>query len=166
MPIIGAEPSCLLALRDEYPDLLSTHESKVVAENSFLIEEFIVKLHNEGQLNLRFKETSERVLFHGHCHQKALIGTEASIEALKLVPGLQIDEVDAGCCGMAGAFGYEKEHYEISMAIGERRLFPSVRSAVNSRIAITGVSCRNQVRDGTGRRPEHVVEILRDALVE
>jgi anaerobic glycerol-3-phosphate dehydrogenase C subunit len=166
VPIIGAEPSCLLTLRDEYPDLLLTHESKVVAENSFLIEEFLVKLHNDGQLNLRFKETPERVLFHGHCHQKALTGTRASIEALKLVPGLQIDEVDAGCCGMAGAFGYEKEHYEMSMAIGERRLFPSVRSAVNSRIAITGVSCRSQVRDGTGRRPEHVVEILRDALVE
>jgi len=164
IPIVGCEPSSLLTLRDEYLDLLRSEEARVVAENSFLIEEFLVKLHSEGQLQLSFKETPEKVLFHGNCHQKALVGTAASLAALRLVPGLQVEEVDSGCCGMAGAFGYEKEHYDISMAIGEQRLFPEVRSAPEARIAITGVSCRHQIQDGTGRRAEHVVEILRGAL--
>ena len=166
IPIVGCEPSCLLTLRDEYPDLLRSAEATVVAQNSFLLDELLVKLHGQGELDLRFKETPERVLFHGHCHQKALVGTEASIAALRLVAGLEIEEIDSGCCGMAGAFGYEKEHYEISMAIGERALFPAVRSAPEARIAVTGVSCRNQVQDGTGRRPEHVAEVLRRALEE
>ena len=164
VPIIGCEPSCLLTLRDEYPDLLRSQEATVVAENSFLLDEFLVKLHHEGKLDLSFKETPGRVLFHGHCHQKALVGSAASMSALRLVPGLQVEEIDSGCCGMAGAFGYEKEHYDISMAIGERRLLPAVRSEPGARIAITGVSCRHQVMDGTGRHPEHVAEILRGAL--
>ncbi len=165
VPIIGCEPSCLLTLRDEYPDLLGSPEARAVAEHTFLLDEFLVKLHRQGQLDLQFKETPGKVLFQGHCHQKALVGSAASLAALRLIPGLQVEEVDAGCCGMAGAFGYEKEHFEISMAIGESRLFPAVRSASEARIAITGVSCRNQVQDGTGRRPEHVAEILRAALM-
>ena len=165
VPIIGCEPSCLLALRDEYPDLLRSPEARAVADQSFLLDEFLMKLHSEGRLTLRFKETPGKVLFHGHCHQKALVGTAASVAALRLIPGLQVEEVDAGCCGMAGAFGYEKEHFRISMDIGEQRLFQAVRAATEARIAITGVSCRNQVQDGTGRRPEHVAEILRAALV-
>ena len=164
IPIIGCEPSCLLTLRDEYPDLLRSQEARTVAESSFLIDEFLVKLHDEGNLTLQFNPTPEKVLFHGHCHQKALVGTTASVAALRLVPGLQVEVIDAGCCGMAGAFGYEKEHYEVSIAIGERRLFPAVRSEPEARIVITGVSCRIQVRDGTGRQAEHVVEVLRRAL--
>ncbi|MDO8749811.1 MAG: hypothetical protein Q7K03_01520 [Dehalococcoidia bacterium] len=135
-----------------------------MAEHTFLLDEFLMKLHSEGQLDLRFKETPGKVLFHSHCHQKALVGTASSLAALRLIPGLQVEEIDSGCYGMAGAFGYEKEHYDISMAIGERRLFPEVRSATEARIAITGFSCRTQIHDGTGRRPEHVVEILRGAL--
>ncbi|MSQ22216.1 MAG: FAD-binding oxidoreductase [Dehalococcoidia bacterium] len=164
VPIIGCEPSCLLTLRDEYPDLLRSPEAKAVADHSYLLDEFLMKLHREGQLVLRFKETPGKVLFQGHCHQKALAGSADSLAALRLIPGLQVEEVDAGCCGMAGAFGYEKEHYDISMAIGERQLFPVVRSASEARIAITGFSCRIQVRDGTGRCPEHVAEILRAAI--
>ncbi len=166
IPILGTEPSCLLTLRDEYPDLLGTEESRIVAENTYLLEELIVKLQREGKLNLEFKETEEKVLFHGHCHQKAAIGTAASVEALSLVPGLKVEVVDSGCCGMAGAFGYEKEHYEVSMDIGERSLFPTVRANPESRIAITGFSCRHQVQDGTNRKAEHVVEILRSLLVD
>ena len=166
VPIIGCEPSCLLTLRDEYPDLLRSQEASVVAQSSFLLDEFLVKLHDEGKLGLSFKETPGRVLFQGHCHQKALVGSAASMAALRLVPGLQVEEIDSGCCGMAGAFGYEKEHLQMSMAIGESRLFPAVRSEPEARIAITGVSCRHQVQDGTGRHPEHVAEILRGALVE
>ncbi len=165
VPIVGCEPSCLLTLRDEYPDFLRSPEARAVADHSYLLDEFLVKLHQEGQLDLRFKETPGKVLFHGHCHQKALVGSAASVAALRLIPGLQVEEVDAGCCGMAGTFGYEKEHYDISMAIGEQRLFPAVRSAQEAQIAITGISCRTQIQDGTGRRPEHVAEILREALV-
>ena len=164
VPIVGTEPSCLLTLRDEYPDLLRNEESRTVAQNSYLLEELLVKLQREGELDLEFSSAPQKVLFHGHCHQKAAVGTAASVAALKLVPGLEVEVIDSGCCGMAGSFGYEKEHYEMSMAIGERRLFPTVRSNPEARIAITGFSCRHQVMDGTGREPEHVAEILRSAL--
>jgi Fe-S oxidoreductase len=166
VPIVGCEPSCLLALRDEYPDLLRDDRARVVAEHTLLIDEFLVSLHARGELDLRFRETLGTVLFHGHCHQKALVGTASSLAALRLVPGLRVEEIDAGCCGMAGAFGYEREHYDISMAIGEQRLFPAVRAAPEARIAVTGVSCRHQLYDGTGRRAQHLVEVLREALEE
>jgi len=164
VPIIGCEPSCLLTLKDEYPDLVRSPEARVVANSSYLFEEFLTKLHDDGQLDLTFKETRDKVLLHGHCHQKALVGSAVSAAALRLIPGLEVEEIDSGCCGMAGAFGYEREHYDMSMAIGEQRLFPAVRNAPEARIAITGFSCRHQVRDGTGRQAEHVVEILRGAL--
>ncbi len=163
VPIVGTEPSCLLTLRDEYPDLLRNEESRTVAQNSYLLEELLVKLQREGELDLEFNSTPQKVLFHGHCHQKAAVGTAASVAALKLVPGLEVEVIDSGCCGMAGSFGYEKEqHYE--MAIGERRLFRRCAPQSGSAIAITGFSCRHQVMDGTGREPEHVAEILRSAL--
>ena len=164
IPIVGCEPSCLLTLRDEYPDLLRDDKATVVADHAMLIDEFLVKLKSEGQLDLRFRETPERVLLHGHCHQKALVGIEPSLAALRLVPGLQVEEINSGCCGMAGAFGYEREHYDLSMAIGEQRLFPAVRAAPEARIAITGFSCRHQLHDGTGRSAQHVAELLREAL--
>ena len=166
VPIVGCEPSCLLTLRDEYPDLLRDDKARVVADHAMLLDEFLVKLQSAGQLQLRFKETPERVLLHGHCHQKALAGIEPSLAALRLMPGLQVEEINSGCCGMAGAFGYEREHYDISMAIGEQRLFPAVRAAPDARIAITGFSCRHQLHDGTGRRAQHVAEVLREMLEE
>ncbi len=167
VPVVGCEPSCLSAIRDEYPDLLRTQEARVVAKNTFLLEELLMKLKNEGKLNLRFRETKGTVLFHGHCHQKALWGTTASLAALRLVPGLDVQEIDAGCCGMAGAFGYEKEHYDVSMKIGEQRLFPAVRSAPeDATIAVTGFSCTHQIADGTGRTPQHLAVVLREALEE
>ena len=164
VPIVGCEPSCLLTIRDEYPDLLRDDKARAVADHAMLIDEFLVKLKGEGRLGLRFKETPERVLLHGHCHQKALVGTEPSLAALRLVPGLQVEEINSGCCGMAGAFGYEREHYDLSMAIGEQKLFPAVRAAPEARVAITGFSCRHQLQDGTGRRAQHVAEVLREAL--
>ncbi|MBI2171260.1 MAG: FAD-binding protein [Chloroflexi bacterium] len=166
VPVVGCEPSCLSAIRDDYPDLLRTQEARDVAKGAYLLEELLVKLKSEGKLTLTFRETKGKVLFHGHCHQKALWGTAASVAALRLIPGLEVQELDAGCCGMAGAFGYEKEHYDLSMKIGEQRLFPAVRSAPEARIAVTGFSCTHQIADGTGRRPEHVAEVLRGALAE
>ena len=165
IPIVGCEPSCLLTLRDEYPDLLGDDKAKTVGANAWLIDEFLAMLHDEGKLNIDFAETEKKVLFHGHCHQKALVGTRHSMAVLRLPPGYQVEEVSSGCCGMAGSFGYEKEHYEISMAIGRERLFPAVEAKGEDwEIAVMGISCRQQIEHGTGRPARHLVEVLRDAI--
>ncbi|MBI2855546.1 MAG: anaerobic glycerol-3-phosphate dehydrogenase subunit C [Chloroflexi bacterium] len=163
--VVGCEPSCLLTLRDEYPDLLGTDKAKRVAESALMLEELLQMLQQRGELKLAFKTTSRKVLFHGHCHERALVGNAPALEALRLVPGLQVQESQAGCCGMAGAFGYEKEHYDISMTIGGQRLFPAVASAgLDTEIVVTGVSCRQQILHGTGRHPKHLAEVLAEAL--
>ena len=163
--IVGCEPSCLLTLRDEYPDLLRSPEADKVAEKALLLEEFLQMLQQDGRLELKFKETPKKILFHNHCHANALVGTEPALAALRLVPGFQVEESDAGCCGMAGAFGYEKEHYDVSMTIGNQRLFPAVTSSGNeSEAVITGISCRQQIQHGTGRVPRHLAEVLAEAL--
>ena len=169
VPIVGCEPSCLLTLLDEYPDLLPEGEerdrAREVAANSYLMEEFLAMLQEQGALDLEFADVSDRkLLFHGHCHQKALVGTGPSMAALKLA-GYQVEEVNSGCCGMAGSFGFEAEHYDISMEIGRLRLFPAVDAkGAEWDVVVTGVSCRQQVEHGTGRSARHVVEHLRDAL--
>ena len=166
VPIIGCEPSCLLAFRDEYPDLLQDDKSKVVAENSFMIDEFLAKLSEEGNLDLAFSDQPRNVLFHGHCHQKALASVEASKTALGLPTGNRVEVIDAGCCGMAGTFGYEKEHYDLSMQIGGMKLFPAIEAkGPEWEVAVMGVSCRQQVEHGTGRRARHLVEVLRDSVL-
>ena len=162
---MGCEPSCLLTLRDEYPNLLNDHKAKMVAEKALMLEEFLDMLNREGRLNLNFKDTSRKMLFHSHCHSRALVGTAPSLAALRLAPGFEVEESNAGCCGMAGAFGYEKEHYDISMTIGGQRLFPAV-SALDrdAEVVISGISCRQQVQHGTGRTPRHLAEVLAEAL--
>ncbi len=169
VPIVGCEPSCLLTLRDEYPDLLPEGDERArareVAAGSYLLEELLDMSRKEGALDGAFADVSDRkLLLHGHCHQKALVGTGPSVAALKLA-GYQVEEVSSGCCGMAGSFGFEAEHYDISMEIGRLRLFPAVEAkGPEWDVAVTGVSCRQQVEHGTGRRARHVVEYLRDAL--
>jgi FAD/FMN-containing dehydrogenase/Fe-S oxidoreductase len=169
IPIIGCEPSCILTLRDEYPDLVSDKRVETVAAHSFMIEEFLASRHSRGELQLAFKDVKRKLLLHGHCHQKALIGTGPSLAVLRLPPGFEVEEVDSGCCGMAGSFGFEQEHYELSQAIGSRRLFPAVqakRQATNDDfdVVVAGVSCRQQVEHFTGKRPKHLVEVLAEAL--
>ena len=164
IPIVGCEPSCLLTLRDEYPEFVPEEQARVVAENSFLIDEFLAKAKSDDRLDLTFKDVEKRVLFHGHCHQKAMVGTEHSLAALRLVPGYEVELINAGCCGMAGSFGFEKEHYDISMQIGGLALFPSIESKPDWEVAVMGVSCRQQVEHGTGRKARHLVEMLRDAV--
>ena len=165
IPIIGCEPSCLLTFRDEYPNLLKDEKSRTVAAHSYLIDEFLVKLNNEGQLDLKFKDAQQKVLFHGHCHQKALAGTASSLAALRLPPGNEVELVNAGCCGMAGSFGFEKEHYDISMTIGGQALFPAVNAKDEDwQVAVMGMSCRQQIQDGTGRPARHLAQVLRDSL--
>ncbi len=125
----------------------------------------MAKLADEGELNLEFTDESRAILLHGHCHQKALVGTGPSKRALTLPAGYSVAEVDSGCCGMAGSFGYEAEHYDISLAMAERRLLPAVRQqSQETIIAAAGVSCRQQIKHGTGKEALHPVEILRAAL--
>ena len=166
IPIVGLEPSCLLSLRDEYryllPDSAATRE---VARSAVLLEEFLMHQHEEGQLSLQFTPASRQVLLHGHCHQKALVGSQRSIELLSLPENYFVTEIDSGCCGMAGSFGYEKEHYEISLRMAERRLLPAVRSqAVDTIVTAAGTSCRHQILHGTGRAALHPAEVVRSAL--
>ena len=164
IPIVGLEPSCLLTLRDELLCLLPDEpRTQAIAENAFLFEEFIAKLADEGSLDLGFQKASRRILLHGHCQQKALVGTGPSKQTLGAA-GCEVEEVDSGCCGMAGSFGYESEHFELSQAMGERRLLPAVRAAgEETTIVAAGVSCRQQIKHGTGRQALHPAEVLHEA---
>jgi FAD/FMN-containing dehydrogenase/Fe-S oxidoreductase len=165
IPIVGCEPSCLLTFRDEYPELVRDDKARKLAEHSYLIDEFLVMLQEKGQLELEFRDAPKKVLFHGHCHQKALAGTVNSLKALRLPPGYQVELINSGCCGMAGSFGFEKEHYDVSMKIGQQTLFPAIEDkGPDWEVAVMGVSCRQQIEHGTGRPARHLVEVLRDAL--
>lgn len=163
IPIIGLEPSCLLTLRDEYLDLLpKDSRAQQVADNAFLIEEFIAD-HLAQFSNLQFSSATP-ILLHGHCYQKSLTGTTA-LKTMLTLTGQSVTEIDSGCCGMAGSFGYEAEHYAVSVAIGEDRLFPAIRAAdPNVRLAASGTSCRHQIGHGTGRVVKHPVELLAENL--
>ena len=164
-PIVGIEPSCLLTLRDEYPDLLpGDQKAQAVAAGSFLLDEFLSQAMEQGELDLEMQPRPGRVLLHGHCHQKALTGLAPALRLLGRVPEAEVTALDAGCCGMAGAFGFEREHYEVSMQIGERALFPAVRRNPEATVVVTGASCRQQVEHGTGVRPLHLAEYLASAL--
>jgi FAD/FMN-containing dehydrogenase/Fe-S oxidoreductase len=163
-PIIGLEPSCLLTLRDEYPELIRSDAAKKVAANSFLLEEFVAREINAGRLHVNSGAGSRRVLLHGHCHQKALVGTAPTIAMLKAA-GYEVSEVDSGCCGMAGSFGFEKEHYELSTKIGNRRLAPAVRAAgTDIEIVAAGISCRQQIEHLAGRGAKHPAELMLESL--
>jgi FAD/FMN-containing dehydrogenase/Fe-S oxidoreductase len=163
VPIVGLEPSCLLTLRDESVDLLRTDDARTVAGDAFLLEEFLARERARG-LELRFAGNGRPALLHGHCHQKALVGTAPTVAALRWA-GFRVEEVDSGCCGMAGAFGFEREHYDISVALGNRRLAPAVKAApADTVIVAPGVSCRQQIGHLTGRRALHPAEVLRAAL--
>ena len=166
IPVLGLEPSCLLTLRDETLDLLPDPSARAqrVADKAMLIEEFLSGLAERGELRLKWKPGPRRVLVHGHCYQKAATGTGPLLQMLRL-PGWEVSEINSGCCGMAGSFGYEAEHYRLSQTIGEERLFPAVRAAApETLIAASGMSCRHQIEGGTGRKPKHPIELLADAL--
>ena len=166
IPVVGIEPSCVLTFRDEYLALLDDRRRKDLAENSFMIEEFIVNQANGGALPVGLWPNAGRVHLHGHCYQKALVGTGPSVQSLSLF-GYDVQLIDAGCCGMAGSFGYEAEHYEVSRKIAEDRLLPAIRAAApEDIIAAAGTSCRGQISDLAGRRAMHPVELMAAALAE
>jgi Fe-S oxidoreductase len=166
VPVIGLEPSCLLTLRDELLALFPGEESRMIADQALLFEELLAREAEAGRLMLPLGETKRTAHLHGHCHQKAF-GAFGSVEtALRLVPGLDVKPIESSCCGMAGAFGYQAETYDVSMAMGELTLFPAVRgSDADSLIIADGFSCRHQIEHGTARKPLHVAEVIAGALV-
>jgi FAD/FMN-containing dehydrogenase/Fe-S oxidoreductase len=164
--IVGLEPSCLLTLRDEYPEFLRTGAAKIVAENSFLLEEFVLREQRAGRLALHANANGKRVLLHGHCHQKALVGSAPTVAMLKAA-GFEVSEVDSGCCGMAGSFGFEKEHYELSTTIGNRRLAPAIKAAAAEvEIVAPGISCRQQIEHLAGRKAKHPAQLMWEQVAD
>ncbi|MFF4406697.1 FAD-binding and (Fe-S)-binding domain-containing protein [Streptomyces sp. NPDC001404] len=167
-PVVGCEPSCLMTLRDEH---LALHPGDPVvtdlAGRVRQVEDLLLEAVADGRLRLRADSwpAGRRLLHHGHCHQKAEVGTAATVALLGAVPGTEVVEPDAGCCGMAGSFGYESEHYALSMTVGADRLFPAVRAEPDDTVIVaTGTSCRQQILHGTGRRAWHPLEVVRAAL--
>jgi len=165
VPIVGLEPSCLFGLRDEFPALLPGARSAALASSALLFEEYLAGEAQAGRLALKLKPIANDALLHGHCHQKAFAAMGAVERALQLVPGLKVATIESSCCGMAGAFGYEAEHYEISMKMAEAALLPAVRRApADTLLVADGTSCRHQIADGAGRRALHVARVLERAL--
>lgn len=167
IPVVGTEPSCVLTFRDEYPELLPGDEdAAVLAKNSYLLDEFLFGEAGDVMSLMKWKPGEESILYHGHCHQRAMTGIGAPVGLLQIA-GCGVTETSAGCCGMAGSFGYESEHYKVSQAIGEDRLFPAVRdAAAGTVVAVSGVSCRHQIEHFTGRRVRHVAEVLAERIDE
>ncbi|MBI2516571.1 MAG: FAD-binding protein [Opitutae bacterium] len=168
-PLIGLEPSALLGFRDEYPDLVPANlkdAARALAKNALLIDEFIAREADLGRIKREsFVARPQAIKLHGHCHQKALSSLVPTVKMLELPAGHKVSLIPSGCCGMAGSFGYEEEHFEISQQIGELVLLPAVRTApADTLIAAPGTSCRHQIKDGTGRTALHPVEILHAAL--
>ena len=172
-PLVGIEPSCILSFRDEYPDIVPAGMRDLatdLAKNCLLFDEFIMREVNAGRISSEsFKNLEAEIYLHGHCHQKSIIGIGKCAEMLRLIPCVKVNVIPSGCCGMAGSFGYEKEHYETSIAIGEMVLFPTVRKATSDSqkkviVSAPGTSCRQQIFDGTGVKAFHPIEILYNCL--
>lgn len=170
-PLIGIEPSAILTFRDEYPELVDPalkEDALRVAKNALLFDEFFIKIkdHSSQLLSSIFTRERRSIKLHGHCHQKALASMDPTVKMLSIPENFQVDLIKSGCCGMAGSFGYEKEHYELSMKVGELILFPEVRKAAEDTIiAAPGTSCRHQIKNGTGRNAFHPIEVLFNALI-
>ena len=167
VPVVGLEPSCLLGLRDEFMSMLPGAETAALASNAMLFEEFIAREADAGRLKLKLKPLAQKkALLHGHCHQKAFAVMPAVTKTLKLVPDLAVEMIESSCCGMAGNFGYEANHYDVSMKMAEASLLPTIRAAAADTIIVAdGTSCRHQIHDGAQRDAVHVARVLEQALV-
>jgi hypothetical protein len=168
-PLLGIEPSAILGFRDEVPDLVPRDmipAARRLAGRALLIDEFLAREAAAGRIGPEaFTDERRTIRLHGHCHQKALASIQPTVTALSLPRNYAVEPIPSGCCGMAGSFGYEREHFDVSMRIGELVLFPAVRAAAaDVVIAAPGTSCRHQIKDGTGRTALHPVEILHAAL--
>jgi len=166
IPIIGCEPSVVVMLKKEYQDLVPGPTSERVAKSVLPVEEYLLQEIQSGKVSLGFDDQPRRVLYHGHCQQKANFGTENTLSLLGLLPGCEVEEIEAGCCGMAGAFGYEKEHYQFSLEVAELGLAPKVREAdPDVIICASGTSCREQIQHTADREAFHPLEIFADAIL-
>ncbi len=165
VPIVGLEPSCLLTLRDEFLAIAPSHAGSAVAANALLFEEFVARELDAGRWAPPLRPLGALVLLHGHCHQKAFGAMPAVTRALRSIPGVDVTPIESSCCGMAGTFGYESEHYDVSMRMAERDLLPAVRRAgAETLIVADGMSCKHQIAHGADRRPLHVAEVYARAL--
>jgi Fe-S oxidoreductase len=168
--VVGLEPACRLSLRDEFLVLGLGEAAAALSTRALMIEEFLAREHKAGRLSLRLQALPQkRALVHGHCHQKAFDALAPVVTVLKLIPDLQVEVIESSCCGMAGSFGYEAEHYDVSMAMAELALLPAVRAAGDDTVIVAdGTSCRHQIADGTRRSGQrealHVVRLLAGAL--
>lgn len=167
IPVIGLEPSCILTLRDELPAMLPGADSEKIASHGFLFEEFLASEADAGRLDLPLRSIASRAYLHGHCHQKSFGAMGAVEKVLGMVPGLAVETIASSCCGMAGAFGYQSETFDVSMKMGELALLPAVRQVeADSIVVADGTSCRQQIKDGTDRTAVHVARVLEQALVK
>ncbi len=164
IPIVGTEPSCILTFRDEYIDLLPGNDNaRILSEKSYMIDEFLLKLYESGELGIDWKKSGPNVFFHEHCHQRS-IGNKSALQMLSL-SGCEVTESGAGCCGMAGSFGYESEHYDISKTIAEDRLLPAIRNiSTETIIAVSGVSCSHQIEHLSEKKTKHIAQVLADQI--
>jgi Fe-S oxidoreductase len=161
VPIVGLEPSCVLGFRDEIPALIKDVSARHLAQQSFLLEEFLAREAKEGKVSLKLAPIGKRALVHGHCHQKAFDAFTPTEDVLKLIPELTVEIVDSSCCGMAGSFGFDAETIDVSLAMGELSLLPAVRKAEADTIVVAdGTSCRHQIRYGAEREALHVARVL------
>ena len=165
VPVVGLEPSCILSFRDEVPAMVKGEGARRLADNALTFEEFLAREAAAGRLKLPLKKIADRVLVHGHCHQKAFDAFSAVEQVLKLVPDLAVESIESSCCGMAGAFGYGAETIDVSLAMGELSLLPAARKAdADTIIVADGTSCRHQIHDGAGREALHVARVLAKSL--
>ncbi|MBY0528299.1 MAG: FAD-binding protein [Gemmataceae bacterium] len=159
-PLIGLEPSCLLTLADEWPELVPSAETKRIAAAADLADGWLAKQVRDGRCELNLRPQARKCVVHGHCHQKALRGVQGTASALRLVPGLDVKVLDTGCCGMAGSFGFEKEHYDLSVKIAELSVLPALRAEPEAIVVAPGTSCRHQIKDLANRRARHPLEVI------
>jgi Fe-S oxidoreductase len=167
VPVIGLEPSCLFTLRDEFLAYGLGEQAPQLSHQAYLFEEFLAQENQAGRLTLPLKALPQKkALLHGHCHQKAFDAVKPVQSLLSLIPGLEVKLIETSCCGMAGSFGYEARHHEISMAMAELALLPAVREADDEALIIAdGTSCRHQIADGAHREAMHVAQVLAAALM-
>jgi Fe-S oxidoreductase len=165
VPVVGLEPSCLLTLRDEALVLGLGEGARTVAAQAVLFEEFVARELKSGRIKLKLKPAPSPILVHGHCHQKAFDAVEPVLQVLRLIPGAEPELIESSCCGMAGLFGYETRHYELSMRMAEASLLPAVREHADAIVVADGTSCRQQIVHGTGREALHVARLLEQSLV-
>ena len=165
VPVVGLEPSCILGFRDEIPAIIGTSLARRLSELALTFEEFLAREQKAGTLRLPLGPIGQKVLIHGHCHQKSFDAFSAVATVVKLVPDVAMEIIESSCCGMAGSFGYGKDTIDMSLAMGELSLLPAVRAApADAVIVADGTSCRHQIHDGAGRKAVHVAQLLARSL--